>query len=127
MEALATNRPRSLGGEVAASLIAGSFTQLSHDLEVTRADLRTRDDQLRTVHVELGEARVKIAALRERVGSINRMQHLKQLSIFSGTALLGVAVDLYKNNLEKLSYLLGIIGVILLLTAWLTQRVGGEE
>lgn len=127
MEALATTRARSLGGEVAAGLIAGSFTQLSHDLEITRADLRARDEQLRKTHQELGEARTKIAALSERVGSINRMQHLKQLSVFSGTALLGVAVDFYKNNLEKMSYLLGAIGVVLLLTAWFTKRVGGEE
>jgi len=127
MEALAINRPRSLGGEVAAGLIAGSFTQLSHDLEITRTDLRARDEQLRATHLELGEARIKIATLRERVGSMNRMQHLKQLSVFCGTALLGVAVDLYKSNLQNLSYLLGVIGFVLLLAAWFTKRVGGEE
>ncbi|AMC34549.1 hypothetical protein [Janthinobacterium sp. B9-8] len=127
MEVLAATRARSFGGEVAASLIAGSFTQMSHDLEVTRCDLRIRDEQLQKTHQELGDAKVTIATLRERVGAISRAQHLKQLSVFVGTAILGVAVDLYKNNIEKPSYLLGIVGVVLLLATWLTKREGADE
>lgn len=127
MEVLAATRARSLGGEVAAGLIAGSFTQISHDLEVTRSDLRTRDEQLRKATEELGTAKARIATLQERVGASSRVQHLKQLGIFSGTVLLGVAVDLYKNNLANLSYLLGAVGAVLLLVSWLTQRAGGAE
>jgi hypothetical protein len=126
LDGLAATRARSLGGEVAANLIAGSFSQLAHDLEITRADLRIRDEQLRKAQQDLGDANVTIATLRERVGAINRLQNLKQISIFAGTVLMGVAVDLYKSNLEKISYLLGLVGIILFLVAWFTKR-GGDE
>jgi hypothetical protein len=126
-EGLAATRSRSLGGEVAASLIAGSFTQLAHDLDITRKDLRMRDEQLRKANDELGSSKAKIAVLTERLGNTGRTQQLKQLSIFLGTALMSVAVDLYKNNLDKISYLLGLAGAILLLTGWLTNRAGVDE
>jgi hypothetical protein len=127
LDGLAATRARSLGGEVAANLIAGSFNQLAHDLEVTRADLRTRDEQLRNAQQDLGNANVTIATLRERVGAISRLQNLKQLGIFVGTALMSVAIELYKSNLEKISYILAALGFVLFLAGWITKRIGGDE
>lgn len=124
LDGLAATRARSLGGEVAANLLAGSFSQLAHDLEVNRADLRTRDEQLRNVQQDLGNANVTIAILRERVGAIGRLQKIKQISIFGGTVLMGIAIDLYKNNLEKISYILGALGLVLFLAAWIIR---GDE
>jgi hypothetical protein len=86
-----------------------------------------RDEQLRKANDELGSSKAKIAVLTERLGNTGRTQQLKQLSIFLGTALMSVAVDLYKNNLDKISYLLGLAGAILLLTGWLTNRAGVDE
>jgi len=127
MDFLAATRSRNLGGEIGARLLSASFAEISHNLTVTREDLRERDDQLRNTQNDLGNAKATIAVLRERVGAIGRVQHLKQLSVFAGTVLMGVAIDLYKSNIEKTSYLLGTVGLILLIAGSLDKRVGVDE
>lgn len=127
IEGLAANRPKSFGGEVPAAFVAGSFAHLTHDLNVTRNSLQKKDEHLQNVQEQLANANVTIAKLKERVGAASSVQRLKQFSIFVGTALLGVSVDLYKNNLQTFSYLLLVLGGALLAFGWLTNRAGNAE
>ena len=63
MEGLAATRSRSMGGEVAAGLIAGSFTQLSHELTETKGELKTTRHELKTAEQSLSDIRSQNATL----------------------------------------------------------------
>jgi hypothetical protein len=127
LEGLVVTHPRSFGGEVTANLLYASFAQLSHDLETTRNNLKIRDEQLQKLQDELACKKTTIAVLRERLGNIEFNQIIKQIATFTGTACLGLAADLYKNNLDHISYFIGGIGIILLLASLLTKRGEGNE
>ena len=47
VEGLAATRSRSMGGEVAASLLAGSFNQISHELNEAKNELRETRNELK--------------------------------------------------------------------------------
>lgn len=118
LEGLAAARPRSMGGEIAASLVAGSFTQLSNDLNETRRDLQGTQQELRSSQDALAECQVKAAVLDEKVKANSRERHLRNLSIAIGTALIGFAIELTRHNLDAVGYVLGGVGVLLLLFGW---------
>lgn len=127
IEGLAASRPRSFGGEVPAALVAGAVTHLSHDLRDAQRMAQAKDEQLQRAQKELAMANVTIAKLSERLGATKGTQRLKQFCIFVGTALLGLSVDLFKNNLETPAYLIGALGGALLAFGWLTRSNGGDE
>lgn len=127
IEGLAASRPKSFGGEVPAALVAGAVTHLSHDLRAAQRAAQTKDDQLQQALRDLSQAKERIATLTERLSAAQGSQRLKQICIFIGTALLGLSVDMYKNNMEKPSFLLAILGGSLLLFGWLTPSAGSGE
>lgn len=118
IEGLAATRSRSMGGEVAANLLAGSFSQLSHDLHATKAELKATRDDLREKTDALSEMKTKAAVLQERVSAHDRERHLRNLSIAVGSALIGIGIELYKNNFDKFGFTAGGIGVLLVFLGW---------
>jgi hypothetical protein len=126
IEGLAATRSRSMGGEVAATLFAGCFSQVSQDLATARESLREKESEFQHVLQGLSDEKTKAAVLQERLDAMARSQHIKQVCILVGTATIGVAIDLYKNSqgLERLSYLVGALGVILLSVGYFAKRVG---
>jgi hypothetical protein len=127
IEGLAVTRPRGLGGDVPAALVAGAVSHLSHDLRSAKRAIIEKDQLAETLHTDLTSAKVAVARLEERLGALATVQRLKQFSIFAGTAILGVAATLYPTNAEKTSYVLGAIGAGLLILGWFTGKPGGEE
>lgn len=119
VQGLAATHSRSMGGEVAANLIAGSFNQLSHDLQSTKQELSETRDQLRQANSDLSRANVKIATLEANTGADSRERHLKNFCIFAGTTFLGIGIELYKNNFDKFAYITGLLGTLLLLFGWI--------
>jgi len=118
LEGLAAARPRSMGGEIAATLVAGSFTQLSNELIETRRDLQDTRRELQSSHNTLAECREKSAVLTEKVNANSRDRHLRNLCIAVGTALIGFGIELARNKLEAVGYLLGGVGCLLLIFSW---------
>jgi regulator of replication initiation timing len=68
-----------MGGEVAAHLIAGSFSQLSYDLQSTRQELQETRKELKKTFVELSDVKTEAAVLRERVNAVAvSREHLRR-------------------------------------------------
>ena len=124
MMGLAATKSRSMGGEISATLIAGSFVQLSHDLQKTRQDLQETRQRLSDVQEELSEYKTKAAVLTERIRAHARGRHLKNLSITVGTTLVVIGIELYRNDLVKASLPISILGGLLVVFGWLST--GGE-
>ena len=116
-----------MGGEVAANLIAGSFTQLSHNLQETRQDLQSTREKLEKTQEELSEYKTKTAVLQAKVGAYSKGRHLKNICIAAGTALIGIAIDFYRNNFDKFAYIVGLLGALLIFLGWFSKEEGGEK
>lgn len=127
VEGLAATHSRSMGGEVAANLIAGSFSQLSHDLQATRDELNNTRDELRQALNDLSNAKIRVAVLEERSSTAERDRHLKNLSITAGTALIGIGIELYRNNFDKFGVIVGGLGLLLFLLGWFAPKGGPEK
>ncbi len=126
LEGLATTHSRSMGGEVAANLLAGSFSQISHDLQTTRQELRETRIELKQTLEELSKTKTRAAVLEERVNAAERDKHLKYFSITAGTVLIGIGIELYRNNFDKSGYIAGGFGLLLVIFSWFS-RMGGSE
>lgn len=126
VEGLAAAHPRSMGGEVAANLIAGSFSQLSHDFQTTRQELKDTRGELKGVVGELLEVKIRAAVLLERANASERDRNLKNLGITTGTILIGLGIELYRNSFEKFGYIVGGLGLLLLVLGWFPQK-GAEK
>jgi hypothetical protein len=122
IEGLAATHSRSMGGELAANLLAGSFTQLSHDLQASRQELTNTRDQLRQATSDLSSARTRCAVLEALAKSDAKNRHLKNFCIFTGTVLLGIGIELSRNSFETSSYITGGLGALLLLFGWFTSN-----
>lgn len=127
VEGLAATRSRSMGGEVAANLIAGSFTQLSHNYQETRQELRNTRLELARVQDDLSDYKTKTAVLQERVNNEFRERHLKNVSITAGTVLVGIGIEFYRNNLEKASYVVAGLGLLLIFLGWFSRDGGTKK
>lgn len=127
VEGLAATRSRSMGGEVAANLIAGSFTQLSHNFQETKQELHSTRRELERTREELSGYKIKAAVLQERVSYLFRDRHLKNLSITVGTVLIGLGIEFYRNNLEKTSYIVTGLGALLIFLGWFSRDGGTEK
>jgi hypothetical protein len=114
VEGLAETRPRSFGGDVGARLLASSFSQLSQELEESRRTLQSKDADLQRLTADLSVSTTRVAVLEERLGAVRGGQRIRQLAVFAGTAIVGVAIELWKSDLVKLAILLAILGVVLL-------------
>ena len=127
VEGLAATRSRSMGGEVAASLLAGSFSQLSFDLQATRNELKEVREDLSRKAEEFSDIKTKAAVLQERVTAHERDRHLRNLSIAVGTILIGVGIELFKNNFDKFGLIAGGMGVLLVFLGWFSKKEGAEK
>lgn len=125
VEGLAATKYRSMGGEVAAGLMAGCFSQLSHELQETKKELKETRNDLSDVRDELSKCKERAAVLSERVQSNVRGRHLRNICITVGTALIGFAVELMRNKFDKFSYVSGFLGFLLILFGWFS--INGQD
>ena len=122
VQGLAATKARSMGGEVAASLISGTFTQLSNDYAEAKSDLRATRDSLESTCKELSNCQIREAVLKERVSSGTRGRHLRNVAMVAGTSLLGIGFELNRNNADVLSLLAGGMGLLLIIMGWFWPR-----
>lgn len=120
VEGLAATRSKSMGGEIAAGLIAGSFTQISHELYETKQELKITRSTLEQKIENLSDYKQRAAVLEERVRSNSNSRHLRNLSIAVGTTLVGIAIEFLRNKMDNFSYITGALGFLLILLGWLS-------
>lgn len=127
VEGLAATHSRSMGGEVAANLIAGSFSQLSYDLHTTRQELGDVRQELKQTIGELSHAKTRAAVLEERANAAERDRHPRNISITVGMALIAIGIDLYRSNFDKFGYIIGGFGCLLVILGWVSRKGGAEK
>jgi hypothetical protein len=120
VEGLVATRSRCFGGEVGTTLLAGSFAQLSYDLQTTKRELNNTREELKRTNGELSDYKIRVAVLQERVIAYLRERLLKNLSITIGTALVVIGMGLYRNNL-KYDYIVSGLGALLLIFGWFSK------
>lgn len=123
VEGLLATHSRSLGGDVAARLLAASMRENSNQLADAHRKISEVENCLVNENKTNSDLRVENAKLRARIDELLGSARLKQGIIFIGTTLLGVAVDLYKDELMNLAFLLAILGSFLLL--FVVLPIGG--
>ncbi|MBI2996949.1 MAG: hypothetical protein HYY46_00610 [Deltaproteobacteria bacterium] len=126
VEGLAASQAKKMGGEVVAGLLAGSFSQLSANLEDTKRELRSVREELRETQGKLSDYQIKSAVLKDRVDTLVGSRHLKNLSIAIGTVLIGFGIELFRSNLENVAVIPGALGTLLLLLGWFSKNKGTE-
>lgn len=111
---LIATHSRNLGGEVSARLLAASMTDTSNQLAAAHHRISEHGTELKEANVTITDLKIENAQLKARLGEILGNNRIKQGVTFVGTALLGVAVDLYKNGILVAASLLSILGFCLL-------------
>ena len=121
---LAATRSRSMGGEVAAGLIAGSFSQISHELSETRIELRDVRIQLDKARDSLQDEKVINAELKGKLNSAENEKAIRNVCLVAGTAIVGFGIDQARSNQLVAGIILILVGIILSLVGWFS--VGGR-
>lgn len=126
VQGLAANKSKSFGGEIGASLLAASFSQMSNDLDLRNSEIKELRDKLENKSEELHKWKQRASVLEERVSANGRIRTLGNIAITLGTALVGISIELYRNNLSVASYVVTAIGAGLMLLGWFTG-IGGQN
>lgn len=108
-----------MGGEVAAGLLAGYFSQLSFELGEVRRELREVRRELSGTQEKLAASRERTAVLEERCAASVREKHIRNASIVIGTAITGIGIDALRGGSDVSGYVLIGLGVVLLIVGWL--------
>lgn len=107
IQGLAASNARNLGGVVVAGLVSVSFSQLAHELQDAKSDLRNTRKELSTSYDELSACRTRVAVLEERVTTDSRQKHLRNVAIAGGSMIVGLALQLDPSTLGALPIVLG--------------------
>lgn len=120
VEGLAATKSKSFGGEIGASLLAGSFHQLSNDLDSAKVELREMREQLSNSNKELNNWKQNSLVLEERVLANGKIRTLGNAALTLGSVLVGVAIELYRSKMLNIAGAVALVGVIMFLLGWFT-------
>lgn len=107
-----------MGGAVVATLLSGSFAQLSGELQDTKLDLKNIRKELEATREQLSTSEKRVAVLEERASTNVYQKHLRNTAIAGGSIILGIAIQIESNNFEELPYFLGAIGILFMFMGW---------
>lgn len=124
---LSQSIPRSLGGEIGATLIAAATVHLSHELQEQKNELRESRSRNESLIASAAKKDIQIAILSERIESVSRGKHIRNTFIVFGTALLGFAVEFFRNKLTEYGWGCAFIGIVIIAGAWLLAPKVGKE
>lgn len=127
IEGLVAQYPHRLGGEIGAQLIAGCYTQMSKELNKCQENINTLNRINSEGKEEISNLKISNAQLNERISANGRNRIIENLSITIGMALLGIAIELYKNKLNQLSCIITIMGIVLSFVGWLSGIRGSNS
>jgi hypothetical protein len=122
---LAISNPRSLGGDSNAAFLAGIVHHLTEDLESVKKKLGTKEQTISELMTELSQSRITTAQLTEQLKSASQSSRINQWTGIFGTALLGIALDMYKSNMN-LSYAVAVLGGCILILPIAATHLGRQ-
>lgn len=123
---IAESHSRSLGGGISAKLMQAMALQMTSDLHAARGDLKDSIDKCDSLRDSNALLEKNVAVLNERLQSTSRTKHIKNFAIFSGTTLLGSAIEFQKNGHAGYALISALFGLVLILLGWFTVPKGGE-
>jgi len=100
VKGIAERNPRGLGGGTNAALMTGIVHHITEDADRAKKRLEERDLQILSLRDELTSAKVENATLSERVSAARTHSRIGQWSGILGTTILGLTVDMYKNQIS---------------------------
>ena len=124
---LASQRPRSMGGDAPAMMLSAAFTEVTHDLTEAKSEIKTIRTELDLVRSELSSCQKREAVLEERVSNSDSFRRLSNLAMIIGTSLLGSGVALYIDGSEVIALFVGVMGLLLLSGAWFWPKSGQTQ
>ena len=117
----ATENPRRYGGEHNAPLITALLNDFAYDKDQARKQAADTQSKLDQALIDLNEQKQRNARLEERLSEGARSNLVAKVCTFLSPVALSVAIDLFKANSTS-SYLIGAIGVALLLTNFVPHK-----
>lgn len=124
---LAATNARAFGSEITSALIAGATSQMSHELDQTRQELRDQRIKNEKLASELSNEKIKRAVLTERIDSFRSSRHLKNVSIAAGSLFFGTGVKLIDSGSTAYGVAGVAIGTLLIIFSWSSAPKGGEK
>lgn len=124
---LANKNSKSFGGETTTGLIVGSFEHIAYELQQTKSQLEITSAKFEKMQEKYFEAEKKVAVLKERINANKTNRKLGNLVITLGTALIGVAIELYRASYTTQAIIAGLIGVFLMVFGWFSGHGETKE
>ena len=118
VDGLAATRSRSLGGEVAANLIAGSFNQLQHQLTEMKYEVSSVREKLDEAKEGLANEKIENAVLKGEIDSLNNEKNIRNVCLTAGPTIAAFGVDQLKSKSYVTGWLLVILGVVIAIIGW---------
>ncbi|WP_085297051.1 hypothetical protein [Cognaticolwellia mytili] len=127
VQGLAANHTKSLGGELASKLLAGSFTQLTKDLNESRKDVIKLRNKLDAKSSECQDWKETAIKRLEKLKASSRVRKIGMVSITIGATVIGIGVELYKNKFNTIAIVLSALGALLLLIGWFADLGDNDD
>lgn len=115
---LASTNSRNMGGEFGATLLAGSFSQISLELAETKEELKKCRSDLESSRTKLEQARVNIATINGKLTSVENEKAIRSVCLVAGTAVVGFGIDQVRGNQLAAGWILIGVGIALALVGW---------
>jgi len=117
---IARKNPKNLGGDSTSLFVNGIIHHLTDEIENLKKQIKEKDELLKTTRDNLISSKIDLTAITEKLKAADQHSRKNQWTGIIGTALLGVAIDLYKSGLN-ISYLVGLFGAIIVALPLLTS------
>ena len=118
---LVAGSPDRYGGEHNAPIIGALINDFAYDKDQARNLAVEKQQQLDKAIADLNEQKLANVRLEERLAESARSNLVQKICTFFSPVLLSLAVDLFKTNATS-AYLVGVIGLGLLLTNFVPRR-----
>ena len=109
---VASRKPTSFGGPVAAEIFVGATLQMAEDLKDQKSENKNLREKIETLSEQLRIANERNVLLTERLRAGRYTPTIKSTSTLIGTTLVGVAIETYKANQNAITIILAIAGLI---------------
>lgn len=117
---LAATHSKSLGGEVASTLLAGMTQQMSNDYQELKFKFEKLSEKYEEQRNVLEETRTDKAVLKNTINSERQNKHLRNFAITIGTGFMSTGIFLGRTQIDFYSVGTFGVGALFLLLGWFT-------
>ena len=127
VKGIAAVKPKGLGGEISTALIAGSFVQMSSDLQEARKEIKELKEELKEKQSKLSEAEKKATICEDRLETNSKSKLIRYTVITIAPILIAIGIELLQKDFANAAFGAIVIGIILLLMGWFAPTRGAGK